>query len=432
MTRLRPADARALQVAALALPALAALAFVALYGTAVPKGDVWDYLPLLDAADRGQLTLRALLVPHNEHVLLVPQLVMLGLDSLTGFDLRAELYLSWACLAVIAALLYQDFRRVRPDAPWLFLPCAALVFTVRQLENLVDGFQVQITLATALAVGALALLGDGRIGPARLAGSVACGLAACLSFGSGVLVWPAGVLHLVAHGRRRGQQPRVAIAALAAAGALSVLFLSSVYHPPSAHPPLLSALRSPFTAAQYFLSALGSPLAWDFPTAVWTGALFAAVGAVIVPASLRLASPRALLAPALIAFTLGNTALLTLARAGFGADQSLATRYVTLTAPGLCGLWILLLDAVPDAPRRSPAAGMLLALWLVGTGVSFQRGFTFGRASRFEHLGIALLLYDLDKATDAQLLNVYPAPAVVRQWTPWLRRHRRAIFRDEP
>jgi len=58
------------------------------------------------------------------------------------------MYGSWVCLAMIVAILFIHFRRAQPGATALaFAPVAVLVFTLRQYENLLWGFQITLTLA---------------------------------------------------------------------------------------------------------------------------------------------------------------------------------------------------------------------------------------------------------------------------------------------
>jgi hypothetical protein len=90
-----------LSVVAIA-PALIALAYIAVNGVSVLYWDEWDEsVRQLLLFKRGALRISGFLSQHNEHRIPIPRLVMLLLDSWTGFDTRAEMALSWVALAGI-------------------------------------------------------------------------------------------------------------------------------------------------------------------------------------------------------------------------------------------------------------------------------------------------------------------------------------------
>jgi len=103
---MRPSLAEALRHASQLVPAagfFALLAMVALWGVDLPHWDQVDFIRLLVDLERGELELADLARKHNEHILVFPQLIMLGLAAATGWNVRAELF-TMVLLAGVAYL----------------------------------------------------------------------------------------------------------------------------------------------------------------------------------------------------------------------------------------------------------------------------------------------------------------------------------------
>jgi hypothetical protein len=81
-----------------------ALAFIRHYGCNVPCCDDWALVPAVTGNE--PITLSYLWSQHNEHRIPLPRLVTLGLAQLTGFDVRAAMYLN-AALLVAHLVLFR-------------------------------------------------------------------------------------------------------------------------------------------------------------------------------------------------------------------------------------------------------------------------------------------------------------------------------------
>ena len=64
---------------------------IGVYGVDVPYWDQWRLVPLLAALDDGTMRVSDLWAIHNEHRVLFPRLVMLGLAQLSGWNTRWEM-----------------------------------------------------------------------------------------------------------------------------------------------------------------------------------------------------------------------------------------------------------------------------------------------------------------------------------------------------
>lgn len=428
--RIPPRLASGLGGAAVAVPALASAWFVWAHAVDVPFWDEWSCLaPLLGWLD-GHLTLRALFAQHNEHRFAAPQLLLLLLDRATALDTRARMAASWLLLAATGGLLFIDSRQSHPKgAPTLlaFAPVAWIVLSWRQWENLLWGLQITLCGCVFFLVAALTALARAR-SPAALLLAVSCGACASFSFATGLLIWPLGLLVLLA---ARPRLPPRAPVIWALCGAAVLAFYFTDYVKPAHHPALNELALHPGPGLRFFIASLGSPLAERLLPALWAGwfvvGMSATVAALVLRGRLRWRSP---VPPALVLFALSSSAVLTLGRAGFGPGQGLSSRYSTFTGLGLVGLYLLLLDGSTRLTRT--LAGLLLAV-IAAAQPSLDRASLIqaGRLASVRRQARASLLHFRD-ASDASLLPLYPAPAELRAWASVLESHRLSVFRDEP
>ena len=134
------------------LAVLSGFSYVYAYGTNLFWGDDWCVRPSLLAhyAD-GTLSVAELWQQHNEHRIFFPKLVMLGLGVLTRGNVLADMYFSEVLLlAILVIFLIACRRQLAGDwAIWLMVPIAFLVFSVRQFENMLWGFQIAFIMVVA-------------------------------------------------------------------------------------------------------------------------------------------------------------------------------------------------------------------------------------------------------------------------------------------
>lgn len=365
--------------------AAAALGFVLRFGPSVPRWD--DFAIAAIPAGTERVTAAWLWAPHNEHRIVLPKLVLVGLLALSGWDFRAGMVFNVAVLTALAVgmvgLAWR--RRGARRATDAFFPL--LLLHPGHHGNLLWCFQVQFVLSTALAGGLLLLIAGrpGWPGPARGAWAGA-GLALLALCGANGTAWvPALALWLVlaalAHARRGDRRRALALLPAAAPALLLVAFSVASYRDAghqAAPGGLLPTLRTTFQ----FLSLVWGPS--SVPLAPWAGltvvALLALTVARLVRTGLALPEerPRAV---GLLAFLggLGSLALgLGWGRAGAGPLAGFEPRYVTLAAPLGCALY-LAWDLYGGATSRRLVPLALFAAMLVLLWPNTQDGLEAGR-----------------------------------------------------
>ena len=123
----------------------------------VPYHDQWDLLPLLDAYYQNRLTLTDFLAPHNGHILLFPQLLMLGLALLTQWHTGAEVLVSLLLTCLNYALLLRLLlpNHASTSAPLLRIGLSLLAFSFAQAENWIWGWQLQVPLCLSAVLAGI-------------------------------------------------------------------------------------------------------------------------------------------------------------------------------------------------------------------------------------------------------------------------------------
>ena len=404
---------------AIAAPALLAFRFVLVNGSVALSWDDWERVPLYASYLRGEVTLTTLFAQHNEHRIFLGRMLILISDSLSSMDSRPLLWMSLLCLSLSAAVLFLDFRGQSPRPLLAFAPVAWLVFSLRQAENLLWGWQMQLCLCALFAVVALHLLAQRR--PPAFA--ILAGLGASFSFFSGLLIWPAGALQIALDPRDRPRR----LTWWCGSGALTLaLYFRGWVHPDS-HPSLLSVLRAPLQGLTYFLACVGNPLAIDPWSAVGMGA--ALLGLYFAASYLFLRGPRRpTLAPGLLVFSLATSATLAVGRSGFGIEQALASRYTTFTLLGVVALYLLLLNL--EGRLRDALLGACLALCAAGGFVAWRGGTLAGNVARRARAEQAQILRAWRTEPDEAFVAIYPSAARVRGDAAFLETHELNVFKQ--
>lgn len=424
--------ARALAWAAVVLPPALTFGFVRKYSVDVPWWDQWDFVPMLQQALEGRLQLRDLWVQHNEHRIVVPRLVMLALARASHWDVRWEMYLGVILLMGTGAILIRQ-QIGHWSAPWplvlSMVPVSLVLFSWRQWDNLLWGWQVTFFLCLFCAVAALRLVVASRPPPIQEAGAMVLAAASTYSLSAGLCVWPVGLLLIWLSGdgpRSIGRMVR-----WTAAGAFCVASYLWGYTRPGHHPSPLYLLHEPRVGAEYFLVLLGSPLEDERRRCIACGAVLVAFTVfAIVTALRRQPSERTTMALGLIAFSGLTAGMITVGRSGFGDVQAQSVRYVTLVNLLIVGVYLLLLVHGENGGRLA-VGGLGAYLGVVLGGVLFIQPVA-GDAGRFwrnTRLAQQKALRCYETATDGELAGIFHTPARIRTFAPVLKEYQLSALR---
>jgi hypothetical protein len=314
---------------------LTVAALIAVTAVDMPYWDEWDWAGLVYKMHLGTLAFADLWAQHNEHRMLFPSLIMLGLARLGGWDPVREQFVSLGLVVLSQIAIVALIRRSAHGTAGVIGAAAASIFLygLWQNENFGWGFQTAWFLCNACAIGVAVLLA--RPDPGWAAVVPAALLAAIASYSSaqGLVVWAVGAVALALSFRDRVRTLAVWIPAAIAA---YVVYRHGMAPADTGH---VDVLAQPLTVVAYGLTYLGAPLARLFgsPSSSVAGALLLLTLAASFVADVR--SPdriRRLVrgAPwyALAAYPLVCAAATAFGRGAFGVDQALTGRYTTIAS----------------------------------------------------------------------------------------------------
>lgn len=361
---------------ALVPPCLTAFLILRL-GVDVPFLDEWRFIPLFQKLDSGELGLGDLLEQHNEHRMVVPRLLCLGLAQLSGWDTRWEMLAILGMAGLTSWNLFVLARRALPDQTTvrytLHLLTSLILFSPIQWETWLDGIQMVFFLPALCLTTALVVAGGSLSHPSKLTLCSALATSSTYSSSNGILCWflmaPALVLSSRTP-RARRWSILVCLAGFALTAAIYIVDFRS--RPPGGHDP---AKVGPGGLIGYFLSVTGNslclreslPLALQHPCyiPIATSLFLIPLYLVSLMTALHRRERRALPWLLLGAYSLTTAAMIALGRHGLGLEQSLTSRYISYTLYLPVALLHLVAILFP-LPSSRPRTGVILAVAVGG------------------------------------------------------------------
>lgn len=380
------------------LPVVLGFLFVRLFGVDVPFGDVWTMVSRFDKLSVGALGFVDLWVLHWEHRIFFPRTVLLLVGVLADFNQVVVMYLIQILFLATLGVTLLAFKGDVGWRPLLFVPIPFLLFNLGQYFNLFNGMQIAFSLTLAFSVLAFYLL-HVSVRPGfkvwAFAGAMVGGVVASFSLLSGLFVWPVGFLQLFVSplGRR-------AKAILMALWSLAGLVVWGAYFYGWSIPDRQAGsyfFNSPSLGLDFFLTALGDPLAWwgGIALSFVCGLLLlclAMVSLFFVYRTGRVGEYSFWLA--LLAFSTLYLIFLTLGRAGGGVEVATESRYITFTVLAIVGIYGILAKLFLERGSRvvTCSLGLLFTLVLISTPFSYAEGIkNFGEYSMIKEREAALL-----------------------------------------
>ena len=386
--------------------------------------DEWEWSKLIVSMHQGTLTFGDLWLRHNEHRMLFPAIMALGLDRFGGWSQVRECLTS-VSLVIVAQFIVLNLLRAtfaRDLVLPLLLIDSLLLFSPSQSENWTWGFQFAWFLINTAALATIWCLSRPNLNPAILAAAAACAIVAAYSIASGLNVLVAGfIILLFRRDIGRGWLVAWVILSIVVVG----LYLVPGGGPTDDRTPLNLSLL-----IHYFFSYLGLPLGrWTLlagSTAVgaWGFVIFATSAIVIVrkPRIVEAGFDSALPWLALAGYSLASAGLTAIGRAQLGLEQSLATRYETAAII----FWIATVALCADAMCRTSgsqqigfaravvAITLLLGAWLYLGNAAL--GFQEIGADRTVRLSALSELTLGDAAPNSAFATLYPNTELLRYY----------------
>ncbi|MFN8061637.1 MAG: hypothetical protein U0Q12_20940 [Vicinamibacterales bacterium] len=408
-------------------PVFVLAALVWRYAVDVPYNDEWDLVPYLHELAQGTLRIGRLFDTHNGHQWVLVRAAVLAWSTLVGFDLRVgmalTLLLVLATACALGALIEHTSGRVSPA---LGLASGLLVASPVQAENWLMGVQFGVVAPFLCLVAGVLVARAGWRPLARWAVVLSLALVAAFINSTGIVL-VALVPAILGCGRPAPWRSRLGWAGFAAS---LVAVVWAYWGGPRWEPHAATVVDR----VMFALGLLGAPLAkGTFDEALWPSQAIGA-GLFVLYAGLVVVSVRGVPARSreradlgawltLGGFPILVAGLVAVGRAGFGAEQILASRYTTFFVPlpvALSHGWLIAhrrwtRDAVGDAGTRASIIGVVsgavgvLAIGAAASGVREMADTCRTRLSQRAALTFAGALPDLGPAR-----SLYPLPDEIR------------------
>lgn len=186
-------------------PSFLTLIFIIRFGVNVIVWDEIEFIPLVQAFFEGGPWLSHLVLPHNEHLVIFPGLVIVANATLTSWNVVWEMLTGWFLINVSLVVLWRLLKETVPNSTWLIVPVSWLLFLFEQSGNYVSGFSpLQWYMTTSFLLLSIYFLW--HLPRGSVAFLLALLFAYLASFSSllGLIVWPVGLGSFLSlsHGRK--------------------------------------------------------------------------------------------------------------------------------------------------------------------------------------------------------------------------------------
>lgn len=323
------------------IPLTVVIVVVYLLKVDVPFWDQWELIPILSKFYSGNLTFFDLWLPHNEHRILFPKILMVILAHITHWDTTIELYINiLLAIGIYITLIVaatKVFRKMGIESKW-YLPLFSLViFSLNQFENWIFGWQMQIFLCVFSVIMGFGFLTSNNLNFKKYLASIALGIIASFSFANGLIYWPVGLLGL--HMNSNVSKTYFTWMKIVWIGMSVMVYMVYFYHfTATAEYLKIGEGLNISEFILYVLLYLGRPLGVVFYNHQIYSIIFGIFGMFFYIASIlfiflkdKLIFKKIRFFLLISLYTIGSALVTGIGRANYGYEQAHSSRYITIT-----------------------------------------------------------------------------------------------------
>ena len=412
------------------LPVILGAVYIRFFGVNVVFWDQWDFIPYIEKLFNNNLSIYDLFQQHNEHRLFFPRIIMLILAYLTSYNNIYEMYFSWCLSIFILVLIFLMYRNSFGDSTkslLVFIPISFMVFDFRQFENILWGFQLQVYLCVLGFILSIYMLEKSNNFNLNFLLAVFGGVLASYSFANGLAAWPTGLFFILISNKGKKLAIIWSLFGLLAAG----LYFYNWIRPPD-HPSPYVIIEQPIKGLIFLIANIGSPLAAQISVAVIIGSFLVVILflelIILLKYNYIIETAKWL---SFILFSLLSTLTMAIGRAGFGSEQALVSRYVTITFLSIIGIYLLALNIyikISGGRVYSFLSVITISIIIIGVTAGYITGLEEGKSTSDFRTQDAYYLETCKLQTDNNLKNLYPSPEVVRERVKFLEKYKLNVF----
>jgi hypothetical protein len=419
--------------------------YVERFGSSLPIQDDWVMVPVWTG--NQSVTLAWLWEPHNQHHMPLPKLLLAALGTISNGDARVGMYVNCMLLGVAAAVLILAASRLQGRTHFTDAVIPLAIMHVGQYHGLLVSFSMNLILSALLGTLALAVILRIRTTPTpvQVVALWIVLLLLPLCGNSGLLLVPALLAWLLYAGLRCLRDPERRVRRLGilllVLGTTAVLELglylwsAGVPEAEGADPGLAARLEAAGRMLALCLGPLGEE---SWPASVMV-LLAAVAGMLVLLVSVWLSRPdECLRTVGLLAYLAALATLIMAAgwaRAGTGGVlvRLGATRFVSLTAPLICCMYLVCLLYW----KRAMLMVLLICMAPVFV-INTNRGWRTGAEHRRfmsaveQDLRIGMALPEAAQKWHAIIQDLRAPPERLAELLEMMRRARQGPFKDLP
>lgn len=415
------------------LPFAALVSYVFRYGVNIPFWDQWELIPLLEKTYTDTLSFADLYLQHNEHRLVFPKLVMLGLARISGWNIRVEMAASVIIAIGIFLVIWSAVTRylhvmgMKPPL-WLLPVLSLIIFSLSQWQNWLEGWQLQIFLCLFFVLGGFFLLCSEKVSQSVLFLSLGSGTIAAYSFATGLSFFPVGLILLFLRYRHSLRHHLIDLAIWLSG--MVIVFGSYFYHyhHPTASPPLAVSITQLPEALLYFFAYLGTPVSgFSLIAAIYGGMIGIGLCSYLffiffVDKKSTSVKPWFFLALGL--FALFSAATTAISRSGFSPIQALSSRYISMT--NFFWIAIIFLLSRQSQPYRKELSrvGMIIIVTAIGITSMLSTPDFSRHATYLQEAADSLLT----GTHPERLERLYPETAIMKERIEILKKYHLSLY----
>jgi len=416
----------------------------------MPFFDEWTLVLALEKSYQGTLSFSDLFRQHMEHRPLFPTLILLTVIRSTGWNISYELAFNILfAVGICVALVWQAKSTLnsagRFRVGWLIPIVSLMVFSLKQQENWLWGWQVAMFLNLFAAIVGIMLLCKPVFKWVNFAAALLLGVVASYSFASGLNYWHTGLILLLLMAGQAGKRRIRNVLIWCVVATVTFAFYLYGFDVNAPAPVKGYLFAHPLAFLDYVFSYLGNPVSTQYatPAGIIGIVLFGAV--IYVLRRIEHVQYREMLPYIGFGVYCLSGALMTgIGRASIGQWQALSPRYITMANL----LWIcnatLLVLIIQISVRRARSEGrerpggravslaaFVILGWIVCLAAIASIG---GKADMYRHRDLmAAARTEILAVKDDEPLRHLPPFRAGRDIMPTieiLKRYRLSVFRE--
>ena len=404
------------------LPIFLAINLIKRCSINVPYWDQWEFVPLLGAFFEGKSWFHLLVDFHNEHKIIFPRIIFLVSAVTTKWDVIVENYINllFICITLIVSwkLLKETGRSLI-----ILVPISWLLFSLQQWENFLGGVPYAITImVSAVMVGIFFLNRLNKNGYYIIPAFIS-GVLASFSFLEGLMIWPIGLLQMLTIHAKKS-----AFFVWLIGGGLTIGFYFMGYRKPPGTPDVFIFLKNPIDYIKYIVVYLGSSLSGGSLKQGFVYGIIVIILFISVVLFQRLKMEQwGNIVPWVMMglFSLLCGGMFGIGRLGWGVDQALASRYISISSIFIVSTLILSAISVVDFYKNIKhillkdfiVTSLLVTTMILFLGFanSYISGWREGYYQKLIRGQFSISLYNLNKTNDAELEMIYWDAGVLKE-----------------